>query len=700
MSNAEQQFRLAEIEVNKSPLDERIIGIFRYESEGRQKKGPIFLLLVEISSTAYVYEQLLDVLNATAEQARRLTVGFDTDPMARFEKVIQRLNEAISAFVEQSPTPITWNRVSVYAIELSDAHLCFSGVGRLTNLFLQKQENGTYRSFDLFGSLEQPTEVNPKKVFSSLVCGDIKPGDLLLAGTQNLERLRNELRLIDRLSTLPPVTATLEIRQDLERRDIPDDFAGIIIASVELPRPSVETPAIAVPTKEKSTESVEKMHRDEQEAEAMLAPAVPLPQKNVFDLAHWKQVGADAFAKTKTFIQEHLKPQPKLKDPVTLASLRGMNAGHGSFMTKKRRLTLMAGGVVFLAAIIGTLWYRHARTVAAEQATWNASYDQAVDRKNRAEADLVYNNEDHARSLIQEANGILNNLDEKNTYRKKAKADLRQELSDVSVKLKHEVHVDHPTELFALPNGSGNQSLQAPVLYKNNLYVVDQNGQAVVQINPGTRETKRIGLSSDQTQVLASMADQNGLYFFVATHTLLAVDPVAGKVKTIPFGLNKATTIRALVLYNKRLYALDTGKNMIWKYSPADGGFGNESSYLKQTDTDLSQGTALTIDSSVYVGQSNGKLVRYLSGVQENWVPNQTDPPLTHIDSLWTSPDTDRLVVADSVGKRILVFRKDGALISQILSPELKGPTAVTADTTAKKIYTVDGNRVLSFDLP
>ncbi len=86
MSATEQHFRLAEIEVNKSPLDERIIGMFRYESEGRQKKGPVFLLLVEIFSTAYVYEQLLDVLNTTAEQARRLTVGFDADPMPGLRK--------------------------------------------------------------------------------------------------------------------------------------------------------------------------------------------------------------------------------------------------------------------------------------------------------------------------------------------------------------------------------------------------------------------------------------------------------------------------------------------------------------------------------------------------------------------------------------------------------------------------------------
>ena len=67
------------------------------------------------------------------------------------------------------------------------------------------------------GSLEQPAEINPKKPFASLICGDMKPGDLLFAGTQNFEPLRNQLRLAETLKSLPPVAAALELRQELER---------------------------------------------------------------------------------------------------------------------------------------------------------------------------------------------------------------------------------------------------------------------------------------------------------------------------------------------------------------------------------------------------------------------------------------------------------------------------------------------------
>ncbi|HEU0050591.1 MAG TPA: hypothetical protein VFQ60_00855 [Patescibacteria group bacterium] len=702
MSSSEQHFRLAEIEVNKSTLDEKIIGIFRYEGESRSKRVPTFLLLVEFQSTSYVYEQLLDVLNATAEQARRLTVQFDADPMARFEKVIQRLNEAIASFVEQSPTPIAWNRVNIFALELSEGHLCFSGTGRLMNAFLQRQENGTFRSFDLFGSLEQPAEPNPKKVFASLVCGDIKPGDILLAGTQNLERLRGELRLIDRLSTLPPVTAALEIQQEIESREIPDDFAGIIIASVLLPK-HAEEPLVEL-SKEKSTESIEHMHEQEKEAEALLSPTIaPVPRgKRSWSPKALLAEIRPSLNKSMTWIKERLKkPKPVPRDPMALASLRGMNAGVGTFMTKRRKMTFLAGGCVIMSALIGTVWYHYAKKASAAQALWNSAYDQAVDRKNRAEADLVYSNEAQARGLVQEALSILTNLDEKTTSRKKAKQDLLTELADVQTKLKHENVIDHPTVLFSLPNdSSGNSRLSSIALYKDTIFTVDPSGQAVIQINPLTKEIKRIGLSTDDSQAVTLTAAKDSVLLETATGTLLSIDPITGKTKLIPFGKTRASTPKAMEYYNNRIYALDPSNNMIWKYSAAAGGFAQEASYLKQTNSNLADSTAIAIDSNVYIGFASGKLTRYLSGVEEVWQPNPADPPIKTVADLWTTPDTDRLALTDPEGKRVIIYRKDGQLISQIRSGDFTGPTALVGDDKAKKLYVVDGSKIFVLDLP
>lgn len=213
---ADTIFRFTEIEYGNSPADEKIVGVFRFEQAQPGKLGPQHVVVAEVFSTLYAYERLLDLISTTVEQSRALTAGMTLDPFARFEKLVQRLNEAIFAFQEKEPTPINWSRLNIYLIECSQDQLCLSGHGHLMNLFLQSKPDGTYQTFDLCGSLDQPATPDPKKIFSSVICGDMKANDLFFIGSSNFDRLREDLKIKPRLLSQPPVSAALEIKQDLE----------------------------------------------------------------------------------------------------------------------------------------------------------------------------------------------------------------------------------------------------------------------------------------------------------------------------------------------------------------------------------------------------------------------------------------------------------------------------------------------------
>lgn len=703
----EQQFRLAEIEVSRSTIDEKIVGLFRYDGDARTKpnaggkRAPVLVIIAEISSALYVYEQLLDTINETAEQIRPLMAAVDGDPMARFEKLVQRLNEAVAAFSEKEPTPIAWNRVNLFIIELSEGNLCLSGIGRLMNLFLQKQEDGSFRSFDLFGSLEQPAEINPKKPFASFICGDIHPGDVLFSGTLNFERLRNELGILDALKSLPPVTAAMEIQSQLESRNIPDDFAAMVMACVTLPAKAAIVPEEDGPKKEKSTESVERMHGEEKTAHAMLSPTIA-PRSIAPKPA--MPVSERLVAKAKTAwsgLAERLTPQKRSKDPLTMASLRGMNAGVGSFFTAKRKWAVWLIALVLLAAVVGTVWYQRSKKFAEEQTAWNKVFEQALDRKTRAEADTVIGNEDQARQLIKEATGMLVGLDEQTADRKKSKNDLLQQLQAQRDQLRREVRVDDPNVLMTLALGAPENALQQVAVFKGSVYAIDTATPAIARVATAGGETKRVPITAEDAAGATLAATKDTLLILSGGRKMASIDPTQTATKTLSFSAGKASSSKAFVIYNKRPYVLDPVGNMIWKYSPASGGYAQETAYLKQNSTSLDTANAIAIDVNVYVAFADGRLVRYLAGVEEvGWSLNPVDPPVASAASLWTDPDTDRLVIADPAGKRILVFRKDGKLVSQIVSKNFKNPIAVTGDSAGKKLYVVDSNRVLVLDLP
>lgn len=686
----EYAIRIAEIEASQSTSEERIVGLFRHDGDPAGRRQPTLVLISDIASPLYVYEQLLDTVNEAAEHTRRLMAGMEGDAMARFEKLIERLNEAVAGFVEREPTPIAWNRVNLYLLEFSEGLVCVSGIGRLSSIFLQKQNDGSFKGFDLFSSLDMPAQVDPKKAFSSLLCGDIKPGDVLFAGTNNFERLRGELDIVNRLKHMTPVTAAMEISQDLQRLGTPDDFAALIASEVPAAARVIpfEPKPEAAPVN-KSTNSIEQLRGNERDTEEILSPSIaprPAAKKPLLE------VGKEWVSGLRSKL-----PQRSPKDPVSLSSMRGMSAGHGSVFTPARKRIIAAVATVLVLMSAGGIWWSRNEAFKKEQLLWNTVFDQAADRKNRAEGNLQFGNEDTVRRLVNEATVMLDGLDEKTEERKKTKENLKNELNALLVQIKREVTIN-PVEMAAASLGAAEGSLNAPAVYKNKIYSVDNAGGSLLETDITTKETKRYPLPSGTAPIISSSAGASALYLLTNNRSLLSFNN--GAFGTMAWN-GRATSSQSLVVYGRRFYVLDPAGNMVWRYEPGGGGITQETAYLKQNTTPLTDSVGLAIDSTVYVGWRNGVVKQYLSGTEQTWALSPADPPVTSLSAIWTVAETtDRIILADPDGKRVLVYRKDGRLVAQLKSPSWQKPTNVTADPVSKKLYVIDSNKVWQTELP
>lgn len=687
----EHQFRVAEIEVAKSPTDEKIVGLFRFEGGAQQKRGTTLLILAEISSTLYAYERLLDVVNAAAEQAKSLASGVEQDPIARFEKIIQRLNEAVAEFLAGEPTPISWNRVNLFVIELSQDHICLTGRGRLMNVFLQKQDDGSYRTFDLLGSLEQPVDVDPSKPFASLICGDIKPGDLLMAGTTNLERLRNELRIKERLTTLPPVSAALEIKQDLESRGIPDDFVAAVVACCALEMPSGIAAKVAAVEASKSTASVNRMREAERETAQNLSPAIA-PAKTA--ASGLKPIVAGVLGLAHTLRQ---KIRGSRKDVAAMASFRGMSAGHGSMFTRKQKRIAIAVGIVILAVIVAFAVVKRNQGIARAETAWQTSYDDAQDNRNRAESDLVYANDSRARTEIETAEKLIANLDAKTSAHKQKLDALKADLAQLRVRLQKIVETTPVTlaELADAPAGS----LAAPVLVKDAAYAADNASRVILKVDVTNKTVKRIALPSGAGPIVAGSLGKQSVVFTSAKGKFYAVDTQTDAVTPLATQ-PRASSTTDLVLYAGRAYALDGQNGQIWRAQSSGSGFGSESAYVKASNSPLTGAVGLAIDSNIYVLMPDGTVARFLSGGQEGFSFAAINPPLRAASGIWTNADATKIAVTDPAGKRVVIFNKDGTLKAQLTSGEFTGPRDVDGDEANKRLLVIDGTKLLLVPMP
>jgi hypothetical protein len=700
MSIPDHHFRIAEIDVARNTTDDKIIGIFRFENTGPTKQGPVLLIIAEIHSTLYVYERLLDIINETAEQARHLVSGVDQDPVGRFEKLVQRLNEAVSSFAQSESTPLAWNRINILAMELSKGHMCLTGVGTLMNLFLQKQDDGSFRSFDLFGSLERPADLDPQKPFASLICGDMKPGDLLMAGSSNLDRFRTELRMKERLTTLPPVTAALEIRQDLEKRGVPDHFVAAIVTCHEAKTPAPAAFSIPQPNKTPpipaSTASIEKLLESEDDVKQNLSPVI-----NPIGSIAGGTSFPDLLKKTRDAATQTIKNltqrarRERSGDPVAMASLRGMNAGYGSIFTPKRKVMIGAGiAIIILVAVAGS-WYSHSKKVAAEIATWNSTFDQATDNRNRAESDLIYGNETRARTEIATSQQLMSGLTTDTADRTAKINKLKQDLSDLNQKLKKVVNTENVTELTALSPSAADGQLVAPVLSKDTVYAADLSGAAIMKIDLTSKEVTRIPIPPGTGQIVGATEGTTSILFATQDGKLLALTKADDTLKPMTWQHAKSSSTQDIVLYSSKLYSLDPSHNQVWRTQNSGGGFSSEAAYIKATDASLQDAVSMAIDSNVYILKSDGTLLRFLSGGQEGFGLVSIDPPLRAASSVWTDMTSQFIYVTDPADKRVLVYDKNGALKAQITSSQFHTPRDISVDEANKRMVLVDGNRLL-----
>lgn len=694
----ETVFRLANVEVEQSQTDEKILGVFRFESSGPNKRGPILLVFAEINGTGYVYDQLIDVINTEAEQSRTLTVGVDADPVTRFEKIIQNVNQAVARFVHEEPSPINWTRVNIFIVELSSGHLCLSGVGRLMNMFLQKQDEGAYKTFDLFGSLDQPPDVNPDKLFASIICGDMHAGDVLIAGSQNLERLRNELRMKERLATLPPVTAALELKQELEQQAIPDDFVATVIgcASADaLPDAPLKKPEPLAGTK--STASIQKLRETET---STLRRLVPLFGGRADDTEKGEPVApfVDGARGLLTRVMRVFH-RAKASDVAAMASLRGMHAGFGSLFGKKRKALLSSIAVVIVAVVIVGSLVRFQQKAAAERAAWNATYDQAKALVEQAEGEAVYS-EDRARRSLTEADEMADRLANTSKDQQAALAELERQIQEQRVKLRRIVDVSQPTELYALADGLAAGTMTPPIFFKESLVVADKSSNALIVVNVETKAAERVTL--DIESPIAAIAPGNSSIIVALEDGSLLAAGVNGSVTPLSLGDDDAQAFTDLTLYASRLYRLDAASGQVWRYPATSGGFGSEQAYLQAASTNMNDAVALGIDANVYVLKQNGTVVRFFNGGDDGFTLPAIDPPLTNGNDLWTEDEAESqyLGIADAAGKRVLLFTKAGRLAAQYTSAAFTGPTGLVGDEAAKTLYVVDGNTLYQLALP
>ena len=159
-------------------------------------------------------------------------------------------------------------------------------------------------------------------------------------------------------------------------------------------------------------------------------------------------------------------------------------------------------------------------------------------------------------------------------------------------------------------------------------------------------------------------------------------------------------TIASFISYGGNLYLLDTGKSRIWKYIATDVGFSETREYLNpDTLPDLNLATGMAVDGGVWVGTRDGKVLHFIGGKEESFVPRGVEPSFGKTLVVATTEEDKNLYVLDSDNKRVVVLDKDGVYLAQYVWTGALTPAQIVASEKLKLILLLDGGKLYSVEL-
>lgn len=707
----------------KESLAGKLFILIEIESKSRRVEKVIQFLINEINTIYYNNEKIL-----FREKIETIKIEHI------FETSLTKVNKNFASFLVREKINIKLEKINITAgiIYNNDTHFANTGKNKILLIHKvkdntvqkskEKGENTIYKISDISKQAGNEPATNNNKLFSNVISGKIpQKGSFIISNEALLEYLSNK-QLIDIASTLPPAGALEQIKQILAKTNFLVSFGAVLIKNTTQAKKEKKENSLSHSTQE----SITNLNRTEDTTESLLSPS------GIINLQKWFKTSK----KSKKSLKKASLPDLGLKDKIlskrrisliqkisiTLSkyfkylikfvpALLGLlisnkSKNTSSSITKLKNLDLKKKILLGIFLIFTLLFVFNISTKKIEekkqeqQENYIELKDQIEKKQNKAEADLLYSNEEGARDLFNEIKELINKFPQDTDKQKKELENYKKILELNLEKIQKVTRLDNLNEIVNIKNLNQNANPENIIFVKNNgnIYSSDSVHKAIYSIDPDTKSVTLATNIEGQFDNLSSPAinSNNDLYFF-DNHNILEYN-IDGEAKLLEIKLSgKYTGKNSIDVYNNRLYILNSEEGTIHRHNRLAQGFGTAYSWANK-QIDLSQSVDFSIDGYIYVLKSNGEVMRLLRGELTDWKIEKIDPPLTKPDKIIASLNQNFIYIMEKISKRIVVFDKDGQFKAQYTSNKLGDLKDFSLDEENKLIYVLAGSSVYQIE--
>lgn len=367
-------------------------------------------------------------------------------------------------------------------------------------------------------------------------------------------------------------------------------------------------------------------------------------------------------------------------------------------MPRKRKIILLAA-VAFLVIFSWTIVSQGERKEQEQQReTYSTQLARAETKLGEAKAaTVIENNEEKVRLLLIEAKGLLQSIPESEKDLQQKRSDLLKNIESELTQVNHVTTVE-PTIVGDIAGTFPEAGATAFGRLGENPYALDAASNTLYTTNAEGVATKIEGHTESDGKLLAMAMGSSSVVFLTSTKTVLELTPPSAFAKRdIVFSDAAGTAISDAAIFNDNLYILDSEHSTILKHTKTGANFSEGMPWI--TDgTSVSSATSLSVDGAIYLGTSNGDVLKLFQGKKDSsFSLDAIDPKLNRVDDTIADDRVSNIYLLDREGKRIVVFTKDGNFVRQYTSDRFNRLVGFAVDEAKKTITVLNNTTVMTF---
>ncbi|MBI5037139.1 MAG: hypothetical protein HZC01_00300 [Candidatus Kerfeldbacteria bacterium] len=719
-----------------------------------QRLGRIFF----VGEIALPDERLARILDSLADEVTRNYYGTDDlNTEKAFERSLEFLNHRIADLIGDADT--NWlDHFGGLVAAVTTQTIYMSTVGPI-NAFLIRHQRIT-DIIAAAGDTNERQAPNPLKAFSNIISGDAAPDDVLMFTTPSVLDYFSLEKLRRTVSDRHPSQAASQLQSLLMENENRATFAAALVQIRPMPVPSQamsatqpsNTPSYTRPLPQSPAESMQSLLQKQADTGNILTPSLT---RYLRERIGGMVERAFDFMRLKLFRQsprrvrlerdlrayqaahrpparvtdgERHQPTPTVIDVAKKVSAAGAHVGKGlrnlvgqrkqvtttvqeaprrlqhwlttaikAFQRLPRVSKILLGLAIIIAFALSQGLYSTAmsRFKNQESIAHDQLFNQAEDAIIRAQAAISYDNMTGAQELLNSAETLLADLEPSGDQEESKRTSLQNQIATERQKTYRIVNLENPRLMTDLATTGTALNPIGLVQIGDVLYSADSNSKTVYRIAADGNVTSFPNSATDHTW-LDIVVDNKKLVLLGSNNSVDFFNTETERFANQEFKLPAEANIVDTATYLGRYYLLDIRNNQILRANAAGNGYAAPTNWI--TDgTEVSRGTSLAIDGSIYVGQGDGSIIRLTSSIRQEWSVNQIEPALSSIDTVWTGAEADYLYLLNRSSKRIVVITKNGSLVRQFTAASFDKLTDLSVSADEKQITVLNGTAVVQF---